>query len=584
MLNVTRQIQGSGNLYVEQASEDYYMLARRIKLGSSTFGAQDAYNFNYCNTLYDRDNNIYIVAPIYGANTPRTDGINITKYAADKHDFSSFAWSKNFLLMGDRIYPRDAAISDFGNIAVTGMEMDGGDVFVLVVDTDGNLEIFDKWSSNTTDFYGSSVFWWTNDDPRYNSPYTDRGLSLSVICHNTWYGYGGSPWSSPLMLRYGYGSDGNNYIDHRNKSNMDATLQGHVKLMGNNEANWNPLARPFRKQPAFPYEDGDGYFSMMMNYGNSGRDYKYCQSNHYPWGQNYARTGYDFSDIERPGNSSYTVGGNSAKGDVWLQDFIWANTSTYGSATYSYYKASTKNSSNITAYDTHILMKHNGSTINWVKTWTGYNSSTYWQNSGDQNREERTQNIVVPSSHKFGGTSTPNIAQSGIYVPYHKDADTVSVLHFDSDGDVINAVDFTGSSGQTPFEGYSLGQDNRGNIFLNLKTTLSVSNAYGTWRHIKLPPFDFWNVPSSQTLSVASGTVDDNITISRATLPTIQDQTDNVSTFTIGALSYGNSSGYYPRTRYDNTTNLGCNSSGDLCISNTNTTASPHRVSQEVSD
>lgn len=585
MFNVTRQIQGSGINYEDATYNKYKMLARRIKMGQSTFGASDDPNFNYSNILYDHDDNIYVIAGAGNSSTtPEFHGVTVTKYNKYYHDFGTFAWSYFYGIMGHDLYIRDAASSNYGHIAVVGERTDADDAFVMVINSSGTLEIYDTWSPNTStrDLYATSCFWWS--DGAHTS---GDDLSLSVICHNNWYGYGGNPWSSPMLLRYGFGTS-TNYIAARN-NNMAAQGSGYYKIMGDSKVNWNPLARPFRNQPTSDAKStGDnGYFQMMCEYGSNSaeQDYVYSLTSHYPYGYNYRRSGKNYQNIERPTNSNYKVVNGNYRGKVVLQDFRYGYQS-FSSYNYSFYNVHLRSSSGQSDYSTFMLVKQDASgNLSWVKTWTGYGTSTYFGNFENGLDDTRSQNIVIPDNTR-SATQTytyPDAIDGGIYVPYRSAQNTVTVLQFDVDGDVLQAVDFSITSG-TDIRGYSLGSDRKGNVFLNMKVGFSTSGAMGTWRHIKVPPFGFWNVPSSQTLSVDSNYTTDDVTISQATFPTIVDQTSNVSSYTVSAFSYGNPSAAYLRYRHENSTDLGCVSSGDLCIIQTYTSSSPHYTSQEVSD
>lgn len=586
MFNVTRQVQGSGVNYVDPVYSKYKMLARRIKRGSSTFGATDQPEFNYCNILHDNDGNIYIVTGAGSSvTTPATHGVTVTKYNSSNHDFGSFSWSKFFGNMGHDLYIRDAAVSNFGHVAIVGERTDADDAFVMVVNTSGTLEIYDEWSPNTgsRDMYATSCWWWSD-----GLQTSADDLSLAVICHNNWYAYGGNPWSSPILLRYGFGNS-TNYISARNSS-MNVSANGYYKIMGNNLANWSPLARPFRNQP-IPDEaaTGDGgYFQMFCEYGANTTEtrYKYSLTSHYPYGNNYARSGQSYANIQKPGDSSYKIYQSSSnRGRALLQDFRPAYEG-FNYYNYSFYNVMTVTSSGTYDYGSFMLVKQTASgQLHWVKTWTGYGSSTYFGNKENSAVQDyaRTMNIVVPhQDRKSPYTYAWPSSDEGIYVSYRSAINTVTVLQFDKNGNVLQSANFTINSSYA-IQGHSLGTDGKGNVFVNLKSSVSTSNSMGTWRHIKVPPFNHWNIPSSQTLSVDSGTTDDDVTISQGTMPTIQDQIANVQSLTVTAFSYGNPGADYVRYRLENTTQ-GCNSSGDLCISNTDTTASPHRTSQEVSD
>ena len=204
MFNLTRQVQGSGINYVDPVYSKYKMLARRIKRGSSTFGASDQPDFNYCNILHDNDGNIYIVTGAGSSlTTPATHGVTVTKYNEFHHDFDTFEWSKFFGTIGNDLYIRDAAVSNFGHVAIVGEVTDADDAFVMVVNNSGTLEIYDEWSPNTgtRDMYATSCWWWSD-----GLQTSADDLSLSVVCHNNWYAYGGNPWSSPFLIRYGFGN------------------------------------------------------------------------------------------------------------------------------------------------------------------------------------------------------------------------------------------------------------------------------------------------------------------------------------------------------------------------------------------
>ena len=587
MLNVTRKVQGSGVNYVDPVYSKYKMLARRIKRGSSTFGASDQANFNYCNILHDNDGNIYIVTGAGSSvTTPATHGVTVTKYNKFNHDFGNFEWSKFFGNMGSDLFIRDAAVSNFGHVAIVGERTDFDDAFVMVVNTSGTLEIYDEWTPNTgtRDMYATSCWWWSD-----GAQTSADDLSLAVVCHNNWYGYGGNPWSSPILLRYGFGNS-TNYIAARNNSNMNVATNGYYKIMGNNQVNWSPLARPFRDQPIpDAAANGDnGFFQMFCEYGANSTEqrYTYSLTSHFHYGSNYARSGKSYANIEKPGDSSYKIyQTSSVRGRALLQDFrpAYQGTTYYN---YSFYNLMTVTSGNTYDYGSFMLVKQSSfGTLSWVKTWTGYGSSTYFGNTENSAVLDfaRTMNIVIPhQDRKSSGTYAYPSDNEGIYVSYRSAINTVTVLQFDRDGDVLQSADFTINSSYA-IRGHSLGTDGKGNVFVNLKSGVSTSNSMGTWRHIKVPPFNYWNIPSSQTLSVDSGTTDDDVTISQGTMPTIQDQTANVSNKTVTSFSAGNPGANYIRYRLENTSQ-GCSSAGDLCISNTNTTASPHRTSQEVSD
>lgn len=498
----------------------------------------------------DRYNNIYLCQAI--AASDGYSQVMVTKFNGT--NLNSILWSKAYGISGKELMVSAFDVSTYGYIGIVGEEENYDDGFVLILTTNGTINIFDVWSTNDSgrDMKFTSCFWFgsLNGEP-----------SLRVDGSQSWYGYGGNPWNSGWTMRYGDG-DNSAHWDYN-------TTIPPCYIFGDNTTNTDCMLRKDNPEPyaLFATESTNSSYTAQCHgwikcADGSANDRRidFCQLRSHPY--TVSRYQFDFSNVNHLGNTNSKVYNTSTLyGAVDTKGVIKA-----GNDYYSLFGLRTRQGSSPYAYEySMLLIKHTYSSITWAKQWASSldagipNNSLYsdWFNPNNNclDQPQGFNNLIF--AKRPSGNYAAGIDEEGIVCIYRSAGDTISLLHFDSSGNALKKVDMqlnynssNTSSDAMPVYGWALTQDMKENMMISISSTNgSTAHAMGR-KNLRLPPMK--RITSTNLSDATDAVVGLNTTISAddvllgtSSVPTLYNQAGNIS------VSYrGSYSNFYEPSRY----------------------------------
>ena len=491
----------------------------------------------------DRYNNIYLCQGI--AASDGYSQVMVTKFNGT--NLNSILWSKAYGISGKELMVSAFDVSTYGYIGIVGEDENYDDSFVLILSTNGTINIFDIWSTNDSgrDMKFTSCFWFgsLNGEP-----------SLRVDGSQSWYGYGGNPWNSGWTMRYGDGTSSAHW-------DYNTTIPP-CYIFGDSTTNTDCMLRADNPEPynLFATESTNSSYTAQCHGwiksadGNLNDIYlDFCQLYSHPY--TVSRRMFNFANVNHLGNTMRKVFNSSGNyGQVDTKGVIKA-----GNDYYSLIAVRTRNSTSPFDYAySMLLIKHTYNTITWAKQWasaldaTSSTGGTYsdWFNPNNNHldRPQGFNNLIF--AKRPSGNYGAGIDEEGIVCIYRSAGDTISLLHFDSSGNALKKVDMqlhynssNTSSDAMPVFGWALTQDMKENMMISISST-NGSSAHAMGRkNLRLPPMK--RITSTNLSDATDAVVGLNTTISAddvllgtSSVPTLYNQAGNISVNYRGSYSY----------------------------------------------
>ena len=558
MYQLAKNIQSSGIEYNDAALTKYRK--RRFGNYGSTGSTFLTYEGGFFGLKCDGDNNYYSVnytrfdSSTLGNSGSSNYGFTVEKF--NNGDLNDRAWSYAYYANPSsnnlNYYPQEMAISQFGKVLIVGRELTNDRGFVCFLDTNGNVEVFDTLATglSTRDVNLWDCYIYGSDFDGDVSSRED-GLSFTVFGDNTYWGYGGSPWSSYTIFRYGFGTAANNYLNQgRDDTTFSNSGSSNIRLMGNSLTNRygkiGDLGEPNLKSNNVFVNASTNFYAMSDEGNGTVGYYTKLVSLHYSYGYNYRYRRFDFKDVHSATSSSYKVLNGSNVGNVAINDFKYTYTGSSGSYFIANLGFYTKSSGNLSKHDTVgvCAINNNSSlTFEWFKTWQCYNDSGAIQNNGFA-----TKGLIPLGPRNLYNSPPYNIAD-GIAIPYSISSYELGIMILGMDGSVEDHLTVTNASGSGEILNTNITGDKYGNLILSYYLD-GVSSQ--NFNHLKIPNPLYYNFTNA--VSYDDGNSNYDVEIQRTSPPSIVDQISNVSYFTGSRLSYGTPSASYAFNRYNHHT------------------------------